>query len=140
ALDKTIQEFKMWAAMSRRPGQPSAHLKEIYLGVLAEQRALTGAAEKHPAVLADRLWEICIKKLMQKDYAWDAGFYGSLNEFSGKIAYFFHTSLQGIACYPGAAAALRHVKENRLAQGLITDTQCFTLLQLERCLAKQEER
>jgi FMN phosphatase YigB (HAD superfamily) len=138
ALDRTIQEFKMWGAMTRRPGQPAAYLKEIYLAVLAEQRALTGAAERHPAVLADRLWEACIKKLLQKDYTWDAGFYGSLNEFSSKVAYFFHTSLQGIACYRGAAAALRCVKENDLAQGLIADTQCFTLLQMERCLASQD--
>src|SRR5262245_21113665 len=26
ALDKTIQEFKMWASMSRKPGQPADYL------------------------------------------------------------------------------------------------------------------
>ena len=30
ALEKTIQEFKMWAAMSRKPGQPSDYLIHIY--------------------------------------------------------------------------------------------------------------
>ncbi len=30
ALDKTIQEFKMWASMSRKPGQPSEYLGQIY--------------------------------------------------------------------------------------------------------------
>ena len=51
-----------------------------------------------------------IKKLLQKDYKFDCNFYGALNEFSRKVAYFFHASLQGSAAYPGAAAALRHVK------------------------------
>ena len=26
ALDKTVQEFKMWPAMSRKPGQPAEYL------------------------------------------------------------------------------------------------------------------
>jgi FMN phosphatase YigB (HAD superfamily) len=61
-----------------------------------------------------------------------------LNEFSAKVAYFFHASLQGVACYPGAARALRHVKEAGLAQGLLGNGQCFTLPQLRRCLGRQE--
>ena len=30
ALDKVIQEFKMWQSMSRKPGAPSAYMKELY--------------------------------------------------------------------------------------------------------------
>ena len=30
ALDKTIHEFKMWGSMSRKPGQPSEYMREIY--------------------------------------------------------------------------------------------------------------
>src|SRR5689334_19536168 len=39
ALEKTIHEFKMWNSMSRKPGQPSAYMKEIYNRVIMEQRA-----------------------------------------------------------------------------------------------------
>jgi FMN phosphatase YigB (HAD superfamily) len=138
ALDKTIQEFKMWGAMSRKPGQPADYLRQIYGNLLTEQRMQPSAGEKFPEILADRLWEAFIKKLFQKEYQFEAGFYGSLNEFSRKVAYFFHASLQGTACYPGAVAALRHVKEYRLSQGLVTNSQCFTLVQLERGLAKQD--
>src|SRR5690242_14313141 len=35
ALDKTVQEFNMWGSMTRKPGQPSAYLKEIYASLLA---------------------------------------------------------------------------------------------------------
>jgi FMN phosphatase YigB (HAD superfamily) len=137
ALDKTVQEFKMWASMSRKPGQPADYMKIIYEQVLDEQR-LGSAAEKYPEVCSDRVWEAIIKKLFQKDYAFDANFYGSLNEYSRKVAYFFHASLQGTACYPGAAAALRHVAAAGLAQGLLADGQCFTPVQLQRGLAAQE--
>src|SRR5689334_20026432 len=34
ALEKTVQEFKMWAAMSRKPGQPSEYMGQIYEKVL----------------------------------------------------------------------------------------------------------
>jgi FMN phosphatase YigB (HAD superfamily) len=138
ALDKTIQEFKMWGAMSRKPGQPAEYMRQIYAQVLAEQRTLPGGGEKHPEVAAERVWEAIIKKLLQKDYKFDAGFFGSLNEFSRKVAYFFHASLQGTAAYPGAAWALRHVKEQGLTQGLLADGQCFTVVQLQKALAAQD--
>ncbi len=137
ALEKTIQEFKMWAAMSRKPGQPSEYLVHVYTQVLASQ-SLGPGSERHPEVDAERVWDAIIKKLLQKDYKFDAGFFGSLNEFSRKVAYFFHASLQGTACYPGAAEAMRHLAAAGLTQGLLADGQCFTPLQLQRGLAKQD--
>lgn len=137
ALDKTVQEFKMWASMSRKPGQPAEYMKVIYEQVYDQQRLVPGGVEKHPEVCADRVWEGVIKKLFQKDYQFDATFYGSLNEYSAKVAYFFHASLQGTACYPGAAAALHHVAQAGLAQGLCADGQCFTTVQLQRGLEAQ---
>jgi FMN phosphatase YigB (HAD superfamily) len=138
ALDKTIQEFKMWASMSRKPGQPADYMKQLYSSVLIEHRAVPGGTEKHPEVPSDKVWEALIKKLFQKDYKFDAGFFGSLNEFSRKVAYFFHASLQGTACYDGAAAAMKQVGENGLKQGLLADGQCFTRVQLQRGLAAQD--
>ncbi len=138
ALDKTIQEFKMWASMSRKPGQPSDYLKQLYTQALTENRSVPGGGEKYPEVAAERVWEVLIKKLFQKDYKFDAGFFGSLNEFSRKVAYFFHASLQATACYDDAAIALRHVAEHGLKQGLLADAQCFTRVQLQRGLAAQD--
>jgi hypothetical protein len=139
ALDKTIQEFKMWGSMSRKPGQPSDYLHSVYKQLLTEQRAVPGGTERYPEVAADRLWEAIIKRLLQKDYKFDAGFFGSLNEFSRKVAYFFHASLQATACYAGAAQAMRHVIDSGLGQGLLADGQCFTPVQLGRGLAAQDD-
>src|SRR5262245_24303440 len=36
ALDKTVQEFKMWGSMTRKPGQPADYLGEIYRRVLED--------------------------------------------------------------------------------------------------------
>lgn len=137
ALEKTIQEFKMWGSMSRKPGQPADYLREVYGNILTEQRMTGGGGERHPETCAERIWEAFIKRLLQKDYKFDAGFFGALNEFSRKVAYFFHASLQGTGCYPGAAEALLLVKERGLVQGLLADAQCFTIVQLQRGLAAQ---
>jgi len=139
ALDKTVQEFKMWGSMTRKPGQPCEYLRQIYSQVVAEQMmGVTTGGERHPDVAAERVWEAIVKKLLQKDYKWDAGFFGALNEFSRKIAYFFHTSLQATACYPGAAEGLRAVSRAGLLQGLLGEGQCFTAVQLQRGLATQD--
>lgn len=139
ALGKTVEEFRMWGSMSRKPGQPGDYLGQIYDQVLLEQKgAIPGSVERHPEIQAERIWETIIKKLFQKDYKFDAGFFGSLNEYSRKIAYFFHASLQGTTCYPGAAEALRAVADKGIAQGLLADGQCFTCVQLQRGLKQQD--
>ena len=111
---------------------------QLYAKALFELRTAPSPGEKHPEIVAERAWENIVKKLLQKDYKFDAGFYGALNEFSRKIAYFFHASLQGSACYAGAAAALRAVAGAGLLQGLLADGQSFTAVQLQRGLAAQD--
>jgi phosphoglycolate phosphatase-like HAD superfamily hydrolase len=134
ALEKTIAEFKMWGSMSRKPGAPSEYMGHLYRTQLDEQRLAPSPGERYPEILADRVWEGIVKKLLQKEYKFDTRFYGSLNEYSRKIAYFFHASLQGTAAYPGADRALRAVADAGLVQGLCGDGQCFTAVQIQRGL------
>jgi FMN phosphatase YigB (HAD superfamily) len=125
--------------MTRKPGQPAKYLGQIYADVLAKLRiAPSVGGDKYPEICADKLWEEILKKLLQKDYQFDAGFYGSLNEFSRKVAYFFHASLQGAVAFPKVAEALRQVSENGRAQGILANGQCFTLAQLQRALTAQD--
>jgi FMN phosphatase YigB (HAD superfamily) len=138
ALDKTVQEFKMWGSMSRRPGQPGEYLGNQYEQALLKQRMASGTGnEKLPEVASELLWQSLIKLLCQKEYTWDVPRMGSLNEFTRKVAYFFHRSLQGTACYPGAADAMLTVGSRGLRQGLLADAQPFTAVQLQRGLAEQ---
>jgi hypothetical protein len=135
ALDKTIQEFNMWSSMTRKGGQPADYLKQVYREVLEDQAVRLSPP---PEIPSEKVWEAILKKLLQKDYKFDAGFFGALNEYSSKIAYFFHASLQGTAAYAGAAATLRQVAEAGIVQGFLADGQCFTLPQLQRGLRQQD--
>ena len=137
ALDKTVQEFKMWGAMSRKPGQPSEYMGQIYHRVLSDLQLAPSPGEKFPEIAAERIWEAILKKLQQKDYKYDAAFYGPIGEYCRKIAYFFHASLQGTACQEGASAALEHVYRAGLKQTLLADAQCFSFVQLKRGLIEQ---
>ncbi len=139
ALDKTLQEFKMWGSMSRKPGQPAEYLGQLYTKALDEQRTAPSPGEKHPEFLSEVVWESIVRKLLQKDYQFDVSFYGSLNELSRKIAYFFHASLQGTACYGTAFQTLQALNHLGLKQGLLGNGQIFTPVQLERGLQEQNE-
>ena len=97
------------------------------------------AEDKYPEILGEKIWEGIIKKLFQKDYKFDASFFGALNEYAKKVAYFFHASLQGTGAYPNAGAAVTGLSENGIRQGLLADGQCFTATQLARGLTKQDE-
>ena len=138
ALDKLIKEFKMWNSMSRKPGAPSAYMKELFRKALTTLQMTGCGAERHPEVQVERVWDDIVKKLQQKEYAFDATTFGSLNEYVKKIAYFYQASIQGSGPYPGAADALRLVAQRGIVQGLLADGQCFTVGQLQRCLRQQD--
>jgi FMN phosphatase YigB (HAD superfamily) len=139
ALDKVIKEFKMWQSMSRKPGAPSEYMKELFNKALTTLRLTGGpAGEKFPEVQSERVWDDIVKKLQQKDYKFDAGTYGSLDDYTKKIAYFYHASIQGSGAYPGAADALKELAGRGIVQGLLGDGQSFTAGQVQRCLKKQD--
>jgi FMN phosphatase YigB (HAD superfamily) len=138
ALEKTIQEFKMWQSMSRKPGKPSEYMGRMYQQLLDEAgMACASQSERHPEVRCDDVWERIVKRLMKNDYTFDTGFYGSLNQFCERIAYFFQASLQGTGPQDGALATLTTLQSRGLALGLVADGQCFTPLQLLRGLRAQ---
>ena len=138
AFEKLIKEFKMWNSMSRKPGAPSAYMKELYNKALTTLRMTGSGLEKFPEVQVERVWEDIVKKLFQKEYTFDAAVYGSMNEYVKKIAYFYHASIQGSGAYPDAVEALRLGADRGLVQGLLADGQCFTVGQLQRCLKQQD--
>jgi FMN phosphatase YigB (HAD superfamily) len=139
ALDKVIKEFKMWNSMTRKPGAPSAYLKELYRKALTALRMSGSGGEKYPDVQIERAWDEIVKKLQQKEYTFDAATYGSPSELVKKIAYFFQASIQGAGAYPGAVDALRLTAGRGVMQGLLADGQCFTPGQLQRCLRQQDQ-
>ena len=138
ALDKTVHEFKMWQSMSRKPGKPSEYMRELYNRSLTQIKLTGSGGEKHPQVIAERVWEDILKKLQQKDYSYDVAIYGTPEQFLQKLAYFFHANIQGAGAYPNAAEALTALAGSGIKQGLLADGQSFTPAQLGKALRDQD--
>lgn len=137
ALEKTIQEFNMWHSMSRKPGAPWEYMLRQYENVLSELR-MAGTKRKGDVreVDASEIWKKLISRLLQNEYEYDESFYGDLDQFSVKVAYFFHSCLQGFEASPGAAELVGTVGSSSLYQGVLADAQPFTLVQLLRVLGE----
>jgi FMN phosphatase YigB (HAD superfamily) len=138
ALDKTIKEFNMWNSMSRKPGAPSAYMKELYTKALTALKMAGSGGEKYPEVQSERVWEDIVKKLLTKEYQIDVSRYGALNEFVKKVAYFFHASIQGCGAYQGAAETVKELAGRGITNGLLCDGQAFTPAQIHKALREQD--
>jgi len=138
ALEKTIHEFNMWNSMYRKPGPPWQSMIGQYTNY---HKRLSLAATRRNGDLIDPdlvdIWEGIITKLFDKDYSYDEKFYGDKRQFSEKVAYFFHSSLQGVEARPGAVQAMQDLHAIDVQQGLLADGQAFTFTQLLRALSLQ---
>jgi FMN phosphatase YigB (HAD superfamily) len=138
ALEKTIKEFNMWNSMTRKSGAPSDAMGIRYQRVLEEQRlAPTETIGDVPEIDSAVVWLKLIRQLQQKDYSYEARTYGEVQEFAEKVAYFFHSSLQGIEAETDALATLEDLKRSGKKLGLLADAQRFTHLQMLRAFRSQ---
>ena len=138
ALDKTIQEFNMWNSMTRKPGKPWEYMQQKYLHVLEDLKmASSGRKGDMTEVNSAHLWKKLIAMLDKKDYEYDTAFYGDIDELSEKVAFYFHSSLQGVEAAPGGLKALLSIQSGGLRQSLLADAQPFSVVQLFRALLDQ---
>jgi len=138
ALDKTIKEFQMWNSMTRKPGAPWEYMLHKY-DELVERLSMSGTANRNesPEINSTVIWRTIIERLQQKDYQFDAGFYGDLDDFCEKVAFFFHACLQGVGVMPGAVKTLSAVAASGRTQGLLCDGQSFSIVQMLRAFAAE---
>ena len=139
ALDKTIHEFNMWNHMYRKPGPPWQSIIGLYKNTIERQAMQAAARGDFTEVNLVHTWGALIMKLFEKEYSYDEGQYGDLDEFSEKVAYFFHSCLQATEARSGAALAMSEIAASGLTQGFLSDGQSFTLVQTLRALSKQGE-
>lgn len=138
ALDKTIHEFNMWKHMYRRPGPPWQSLIGLYKNI-TDRLSMVGTERRGDFTDVDLVdvWQGIIERLFEKEYQFDEGLYGDLREFSEKVAYFFHLNLQATEARESAVDAMTDLSAAGILQGLLSDGQCFTLVQLLRALSRQ---
>ncbi|HET6324967.1 MAG TPA: HAD family hydrolase [Planctomycetaceae bacterium] len=138
ALEKTIKEFGMWNSMTRQPGAPWQAMQVRYDRAFDEQRlATTHTIGDIPEVDSAHLWLKMIRLLEHKEYTYDVPRYGTLEQFSQKIAFFFHSSLQGLEAEEGALQALTGLFQAGIRIGVVADGQCFTEVQMLRAFRQQ---
>lgn len=137
ALDKTIHEFNMWNHMYRKPGPPWQSMIGLYKSTIERQAMQSAARGDVTEVNLVETWGSIIMRLFEKEYKFDEGLYGNLDEFSEKVAYFFHSCLQGTTARSGAVQAMTDIGGNQLLQGFLSNGQSFTLVQTLRALALQ---
>ena len=138
ALEKTIKEFNMWQSMTRKPGAPSEAMLPRYQRALDDLRlAPTATVGDQPEISASRLWLKLILQLQRKGYNYDESTLGDEEDLSEKVAYFFHSCLQGLAAADGALDALRSLAGGGMRLGLLADAQCFTAVQMLRAFRRQ---
>ena len=68
---------------------------------------VTASPGEIPEVDSALLWLKMIRLLQHKDYSYEVSIYGNLDEFAEKVAYFFHSCLQGLEAEEGALELLR---------------------------------
>lgn len=137
AFDKTVEEFKMWNHMYRTPAAPWEYMNQQYTKILDGQMMSGTGSDERPELNIVDAWRSMVQKLQQKEYVWDDGQYGDLDDFALKVAYFFHRSLQGVGAMPGALPILASIAGASFFQGLVGDGQPFSLLHLLRALQGQ---
>jgi FMN phosphatase YigB (HAD superfamily) len=139
ALQKTIDEFNLWNSMSRKPGQPWEYFLQQYEKVVQEQQ-MVGTKRKGdvPEVDSVKLWFKLLDRLERNEYQYDRSFYGKLDDLALKVAFFFHSMLQGVALSENAGPTLQRLAQNGIRQGLLDDGQTFTLKQFQAALQKDD--
>lgn len=139
AFQKMIEEFNLWQSMTRKPGDPWIQLLEMYRRQYDKQR-LGKSAQKgdYPAIDGSLIWRMLLAQLGEKEYDYDMDFYGDPDEYSDKMAYFYHANLQGAEAAPGARDILCTLGDSpQIIQTLLADAQAFTIVQLMHCLKRQ---
>jgi FMN phosphatase YigB (HAD superfamily) len=137
ALDKTIHEFNIWNHMYRKPGPPWQSIIGIYRSTIERQSMHASPTGDVTEVDLVETWRALIIKLFEKEYAYDEGLYGDLDEFSEKVAYFFHCNLQATEARSSAVRAMSDISSAGLIQGFLSDGQSFTLVQTLKALSVQ---
>jgi FMN phosphatase YigB (HAD superfamily) len=137
ALQKTIEEFHMWNAMSRKPGQPWEYMLSQYTKLVDEARLhATKRKGDQPEVDSVKVWHKLVDRLMQNEYEFDRSLYSDDEDLALKVACFFHCMLQGVTATEGAPGILDRIRQAGLKQGLIDDAQKFTFALLQHDLQK----
>jgi len=138
AAGATIEEFQLAAALTQLYPDRSANiaLRDRYLELIAEshERSRTAGIE-YPEVVIEQIWQWILEDCRRVGFV--SGFDEPLLDTAYRAAYFFDASIQHNYLYPGIADCLTKLSEVGLVQGIISNAQFYTPIQLRRLLREE---
>lgn len=137
AFEKTVEEFNVWNFLFRKPGPAWQQVYEQYKKLLDERR-MTATVRKGDIPEVDAaadVWRKLIAQWDRKEFRYDEATYGDRDALAEKIAYFFHSRLQGVEAAPNAATTVAALSAAGIRVSLLSDGQSFTPVQLMRVFA-----
>ncbi|MCP4711652.1 MAG: HAD hydrolase-like protein [Planctomycetes bacterium] len=141
AAAATIHEFSLGESLGELYGNMPAAiaLASGYLELIGEShRRSKGEGVEYPEVVIEEIWRMilldCHKvgyRQVESEVVLDTAY---------RMAYFFDASLQRNFLYEGVEKVLSDLKEAGIKQGVISNAQFYTPIQMRRLLRKQLDR
>jgi putative hydrolase of the HAD superfamily len=139
AFSGVVGRFAMGETLAAvNPAAPPAQtLCDFYNGLLALNRQKSaGGGTEVPEVRVEEIWSAIAMILKRNGYktapAWGGG-----AEFARRLAYTYNFLSMGRELYPGAAAALKKLKNDNIALGILSNAQFYTPIDLTLMLRDQ---
>lgn len=141
AADTVIEEFRLATSLNRLYPDQSANiaLRDQYLQRIADshERSRTAGIE-FPEVVIENIWQSILDQCRQVGY--QTGFDEPIRDTAYRIAYCFDASIQHNYLYPGIDRCLTRLSQTNRTQGIISNAQFYTPIQLRRVLRKELQR
>jgi putative hydrolase of the HAD superfamily len=141
AAGAVIKEFQLIPALTQLYPDRSADiaLRDRYLELIAESHERSRAVGiECPEVVIEQIWQWILEDCRRVGY--ESGFNEPLLDTAYRAAYFFDASIQHNYLYPGIADCLSKLSEAHLVQGIISNAQFYTPIQLRRLLREELHR
>jgi len=141
AAVEVIEEFGLAPALTQLYPDRFADsaLRDRYLQLIAESHERSRAAGiEYPEVVIEQIWQWILEDCRQVGY--EPAFDEPLLDTVYRAAYFFDASIQHNYLYPGIADSLTKLSEAHLVQGIISNAQFYTPIQLRRLLREELHR
>jgi len=141
ASGAVIEEFGLAPSLKQLYPDRSANiaLRDRYLHLIAESHERSrGAGVAYPEVVIEQIWQWILEDCRQVGYM--SGYQEPLLDTGYRVAYFFDASIQHNYLYPGIADCLTKLSHAHLVQGIISNAQFYTPIQLRRLLREELQR
>ncbi len=138
AFGRTGKEFGLLEFFDGDPAEALRQMFEREVQTTHKRRISHGVA--FPEVRIEEIWLRMLKKLESKGYKPES--YGGCVtlDLALRVAYYFDQAEEMKYLYPGAFDALREVKKLGLRQGIISNAQFYTLINLNILLRRAGSR